>query len=112
MPIYTFKCNDCQNIFEIIASYKEYNNINIKCDKCNSIDTDRAYSEDLQNITGSVIKSDCDLKLGHLANRNRDRMSDDHKQHLYNKHNSYKGSNVDLPNGMSRIPKGPKTKWT
>lgn len=112
MPLYTFQCCSCQHIFEILVSYSEYEKIKPICSKCKSKNIGRLYSQDLQNIVGSVIKSDSDLKLGDLANRNRDRMSDDHKRHLYNKHNSYKNHNAELPSGMSRIKKGPKTKWT
>ena len=41
-------------------------------------------------------------------------MSDDHKQHLYNKHNKYKDPsfNKPLPKGMSRTKRKNKTKWT
>ena len=61
-----------------------------------------------------TIKNDNELKtIGDLANRNRDRMTDDHKTSLEEKHNSYKESEStkELPKGMSRIQK-PKTKYT
>jgi hypothetical protein len=63
----------------------------------------------------SVIKSDSELKtLGDLANRNRDRMSEDQKQSLYEKHNAYKeqGPTQDLPKGMTRMKKTKGVKWT
>jgi hypothetical protein len=93
-------------------SYSEYDHTKPMCSKCNSKKNNRLYGYDLQNMTGSIIKSDCDLKLGDLANRNRDKMSADHKMYLYNKHNSYKYNHQELPQGMSRIKKGPKTEWT
>lgn len=112
MPTYTYFCNSCVEPFEIfstISSYKEKE----KCSKCKSI-CSRFYEEDMLSINGSVKKSDSDLKLGDLANRNRDRMSDDHKQYLHQKHNEYKDPSFkkELPQGMSRAKPGKKTKWT
>jgi len=75
----------------------------------------RSYQDDLANMSGSVIKSDSELKtLGDLANRNRDRMSDDHKAHLYQKHNEYKApvKQKELPKGMTRMKKpSQKFQW-
>lgn len=111
MPVYTFRCIKCNHAFEIFASYSNYGAIKNKCPNCNSKKTERDYSIDLQNMTGTVIKSDGEIKLGDLANRNRDKMSEDHKAHLYKKHNEYKGKDIELPKGMSRIKKGKKNKW-
>lgn len=69
---------------------------------------------DLATQSSSVKKSNSELKtIGDLANRNRDRMSDDQKAALYAKHNDYKEHKEEnrLPAGMSRIKKGPKTIW-
>tara|TARA_B100001778_G_scaffold206947_1_gene171022 strand:+ start:789 stop:1133 length:345 start_codon:yes stop_codon:yes gene_type:complete len=114
MPVYTFECCKCKHLFELFASYSNYNSAKVECPKCQSKKVERSYGIDLQNMTGSVVKSDADMKLGDLANRNRDRMSDDHKQHLYNKHNKYKDPsfNKPLPKGMSRTKRKNKTKWT
>jgi superfamily II RNA helicase len=63
----------------------------------------------------SIRKSDSELKtIGDLANRNRDRMSDDQKQTLTQKHNLYKNKEEkkQLPSGMTRLKKQHKTKWT
>ena len=63
----------------------------------------------------SVRKSDTELKtIGDLANRNRDKMSEDHKNDLYHKHNEYKESGQEdpLPQGMNRLKKQKKVKWT
>jgi len=49
-----------------------------------------------------------------LALRNSERMSEDQKIALYQKHNSYKENKEEsssLPSGMSRIKKPPKTVW-
>jgi hypothetical protein len=70
---------------------------------------------DMLTINGSVKKSDSELKtIGDLANRNRDRMTDDHRTVLDHKHNAYKDNDAikELPKGMSRIKKPKyKTKW-
>lgn len=62
----------------------------------------------------SVKKADNELKtLGDLADRNRDRLSEDEKNHLYKKHNDYKENKTEhsLPKGMNRLKKGKKTIW-
>lgn len=70
----------------------------------------------MATLNTSVKKSDDQLKtLGDLANRNRDKLSEDQKVELYSKHNSYKDEPVSekpLPKGLSRLKKQPKTKWT
>jgi hypothetical protein len=66
-------------------------------------------------MSASVVKADSELKtLGDLANRNRDRMSEDHKQALNTKHNAYRDNSPlpDLPSGMTRMKKTKGTKWT
>jgi hypothetical protein len=70
--------------------------------------------QDVATQSTSVRKSDSELKtIGDLANRNRDRLSDDEKITLHKKHNSYKDqeSHKELPKGMSRIKKTNKVKW-
>ena len=65
-------------------------------------------------LNSSVKKSDSELKtLGDLANRNRDRMSDDHKIALNKNYNDYKqASQKELPTGMTRMKKtSQKTQW-
>ena len=44
------------------------------------------------------------ITLGSLAEKNSDRMSDDHKESLRRKHNEYKENrpNTELPEGMTR----------
>jgi hypothetical protein len=84
------------------------------CDKCGT-DCKRDYLEDLSTLNASVKLGDNELKtIGHLAQRNTDRMSEDQRNELYRKHNSYKEdvSEKQLPKGMSRIKKPPKIKWT
>lgn len=75
--------------------------------------------EDMLSINSSVKKSDSELKtLGDLANRNRDKMSKDHKMALDQKHTQYQDDKLkdeltkELPKGMSRIKKPKnKIKW-
>lgn len=85
------------------------------CSHCESRKTCRSYQDDLVNMGASVIKADSELKtLGDLANRNRDRMSEDQKQALHIKHNAYRDNSPtqDLPTGMQRMKKTKGTKWT
>lgn len=112
MPSYTYVCEKCgtkTEIFTTIQNYKEH----ISC-ACGAT-MGRYYQDDLVNMLGSVIKSDSELKtLGDLANRNRDRMSDDHKAHLHKKHNEYKApaQQKELPKGMTRMKKSSqKFQW-
>lgn len=114
MPTYSFECSSCKCDFELFLYIKDYTD-KPQCPKCKSKKTSRRYIEDLLTLNASVKKSDSELKtLGDLANRNRDRMSDDHKQELFEKHNSYRedAPSQDLPTGMSRMKKKPKIKWT
>lgn len=115
MPTYSYQCEDCHKSFELFFYIKDYV-ANPACIKCGSSQTNREYVKDVATQASSVRKSDSELKtLGDLANRNRDRLSDDHKQELYKKHNDYKEAESDkpLPKGMSRMKKRQgKIKWT
>lgn len=108
MPQYTFSCNSCQRTFEITSSIKNYSP-NQTCPHCSSKDVLRDYLAD--SSTPSIILSDDQIKLGHLAQRNSERFSDDKKAMLKEKNNAYRNSEPagDLPSGMSRIDK-PKSK--
>jgi len=115
MPVYSYICNKCNHRFELFFTYSKYE----ECPQCISCEqkkcTSRLYIEDALTINASVKKSDSELRtIGDLANRNRDKLSDDEKLALYHKHNQYKQSDstTELPTGMSRIKKGVKTKWT
>lgn len=114
MPTYTYYCDDCKKRFECFFYIKDYNP-SPKCLLCKSKKTSRSYIDDITTIASSVKKSDSELKtLGDLANRNRDRLSNDQKNNLFQKHNAYKEteSTKELPKGMSRIKKPKqKIKW-
>jgi putative FmdB family regulatory protein len=114
MPTYSYFCNTCKKDFELFFYIKDYIS-DPECLLCHSKDTHRSYIKDVATQNLSVKKSDSELKtIGDLANRNRDKLSDDHKLALHNKHNDYKDEvpQTKLPSGMSRIKKSKKTKWT
>ena len=92
MPTYSFICESCHKVFEVFLSFKEYDEKNnIACELCGSKKVCRNYVEDALSVGSSVRKADSELKtIGDLANRNRDRMTDDHKAALYEKPNSKK----------------------
>lgn len=112
MPTYSYYCEKCRKVFEIFSSIRNYQEI-VECCKCHK-SCSRHY-DDMLTISGSVKKSDSELKtIGDLANRNRDRMSEDQRVSLTEKHNAYKDNDAikELPKGMSRIKKPKyKTKW-
>ena len=112
MPTYSYICEKCSAKFELFAHFGDYDE-HPKCIECSSKKTNRSYADDL--CITFVKKSDSELKtLGDLANRNRDKMSQDQKIELSQQHNSYKEqhSNKELPTGMSRMNKPKiKNKW-
>lgn len=113
MPTYSFFCESCQQDFELFFHIRDYVE-NPKCSLCNSKKTHRHYIKDVQTQSASVKKSDSELKtVGDLANRNRDRLSEDQKSDLYRKHNDYKEHKEEkpLPSGMTRMKRGAKTVW-
>lgn len=114
MPTYSYSCNKCCNDFELFFYIKDYQE-KPKCIHCGSLSTQRLVAKDAATLNTSVRKSDGELKtIGDLAQRNRDKMSNDQKQHLYEKHNSYKENKIEtkpLPKGMKYIKKPPKPIW-
>lgn len=114
MPTYSYHCQNCSGDFELFFYIKDYIE-KPKCTKCNSNNTHRMYTYDVLTQSASVRKSDSELRtIGDLAQRNSDKLSDDEKHHLYQKHNSYKYDTKemkDLPSGMTRINKPKKNKW-
>jgi hypothetical protein len=68
--------------------------------ECGS-ETDREYSTN--DVLPNVVKGDSQIKLGHLALRNSQRMSVDEKNALYDKHNAYRKNKTDLPEGMKHV---------
>jgi len=113
MPTYSYICNNCTCNFELFSYIKNYIE-HPKCVQCHSDNTNRAYTKDVMTQSASIKKSDSELKtIGDLAKRNSDKMSEDQKISLHQKHNSYRedGPQKELPRGMSRIKKQPKPIW-
>lgn len=113
MPTYSYSCEKCHQNFELFFYIKDYQD-QPPCSTCKSTKTYRLYVNDVKTQSASVRKSDSELKtVGDLANRNRDKLSDDQKEDLYRKHNSYKETPEEkpLPAGMTRMKKGEKTIW-
>jgi putative FmdB family regulatory protein len=114
MPTYSYKCLKCLQDFELFFYIKDYIE-SPTCIHCKNKKTSRNYLKDVSTQNSSVKKSDSELKtIGDLANRNRDRMSQDEKNSLYKKHNDYKENKTEekpLPAGMTRMKKGNKTIW-
>lgn len=113
MPTYSYNCEKCHSDFELFFYIKDYQE-QPKCPSCKSKSTHRLYINDISTQSASVRKSDSELKtIGDLANRNRDRMSDEQKSELHKKHNSYREAPEDkpLPKGMTRMKKGEKIIW-
>ena len=110
MPIYTYICAKCNKKIELITHYSKYQKT-IACNECGA-ECQRSLQDDLGS--GFVKLSDHELKLGHLAQRNSERFSDDYKAELKRKHNEYKEQEPSkpLPKGMSRVQRQPKIKWT
>lgn len=113
MPNYTYSCDFCGHTFELFAYIKDYVS-NPPCLKCKK-KSHRLYCVDVLTQSASVKKSDSELKtIGDLALRNSERMSEDEKISLYQKHNSYKENQEEskpLPTGMSRMKKPQKPMW-
>ena len=113
MPNYSYECSKCKSRFELFFHIKDYVE-KPRCTKCGSGKTNRCYILDVTTQIASVKKSDSELKtLGDLANRNRDKMTEDQKNDLHYKHNEYKytSEETSLPKGMSRPKKHKKIKW-
>jgi putative FmdB family regulatory protein len=114
MPTYSYFCLTCEKDFELFSYISAYQE-NPKCIICKNKNTNRLYGKDVLTQACSIKKSDSELNtLGDLANRNRDKMSDDQKRSLTEKHNLYKNEEAkkELPSGMTRLKKQPKTKWS
>jgi len=112
MPEYTFRCSACTHTFSIITTMVEYNDTQ-KCPVCKHIKSvHRDYVSDLSTINTNVKLGDDDLKLGHLAKRNSERLSNDEKAKITEKNNAYKNeeSTKELPKGMSRMGRTKETR--
>lgn len=116
MPTYSYNCEDCKKDFELFFALKDYNSTPA-CIFCSSVKTHRDYHTDISTMNCSVKKLDNELKtIGDLANRNRDRLSNDEKSAMENNHNKYKDERFKntkkLPKGMTKLKKENKIEWT
>lgn len=112
MPEYTYVCDACGLKTEVFFTIQDYQET-IEC-SC-AAQMRRSYQDDLMGMTNSIVKADSELKtIGDLANRNRDKMSEDHKQALFKKHNAYRENppEMPLPKNTKRIQKTKGIKWT
>jgi len=98
MPIYAYKCNKCNEKFEITCSMQEISMKTMKCHKCKTT----KVSRDFQAESGFSFPEP--KSLGMISAQNSDKMSGDHKRFLTKKHNEYKEG---LPN--IKAPKG--SRW-
>lgn len=113
MPTYSYTCDSCNKDFELFFYIKDYQEQPC-CEFCHKKKTRRLYINDISTQMASVKKSDSELKtIGDLANRNRDKLSNDEKEALHRKHNSYRETPSDkpLPKGMTRMKRGDKIIW-
>ena len=113
MPEYTYYCHFCRENFERFYTLQDYTDT-VKCSVCENV-CSRNYSIDMPTINQSVKLATSEIKtLGHLAQRNTETMSQDQKDDLYRKHNSYKEDATEkpLPKGMNRLKKQNKVQWT
>lgn len=44
MPIYEFRCRDCQKTFEMVQSVAEHEKASARCPHCNGTNVDRVLS--------------------------------------------------------------------
>jgi len=106
MPSYSYKCNNkkCGLEFEEFMTMDEYDRCKILCPRCRT----KATREFLKDLPATSVKlSNDQIKLGHLAQRNSEKLSNDERNHLNYEHNKYKYEEPtkDLPSGMTRTKK-------
>ncbi len=56
MPIYEFKCQKCEEFFELLIMNKENENNEIKCPACKAQSFERIMSSTNFNMSGSLNK--------------------------------------------------------
>ncbi len=53
MPIYGYKCNKCEEEFDVLCGYTEYEQ---RCPECESMDTKRQLSAPSGKVTKGVYE--------------------------------------------------------
>lgn len=92
MPIYVFKCEDCDHELEVEQSIKKPTPNRKKCPVCGKNKLERLlFAPHVYNKPG-----DDNISVGLLADRNTERFSEDQKQA------------IDSKNGVKRKPKNEK----
>lgn len=110
MPQYSFVCcqesGGCGHTFEKYAKISDYEkqilNKRHKCPSCHKIKPVR------RELTPPLYVGDSSPKtVGALADRNTDRMSDDHRESLMREHTKYLDAPFTgkLPEGASLVPR-------
>lgn len=91
MPTYSFLCEtmSCRHSLEVYMSMAEYKPL-IKCPICKKNSLNRDYGADCP--TGSIILTDGNLTIGHLAKRNNERFSEDKKEAIWVANHSHMAS--------------------
>jgi len=118
MPDYTFLCDEdkdgCGHAFEVSMSMSDYNENHV-CPSCKQTDSiRRCLEEDFPTLNSSVVLSDHEIKVGHLAKRNTERLSVDEKAAIHYNNNKYKYEEPtkELPGGMKRMGKPKHREFT
>ena len=86
MPLYEYQCDACNHNFEIVHSI--HDEALLRCPNCDKHKLRRIITGGLY---ASVKKSDNEITVGHLADRNRSRFSNDQKEMLTEKRELNKG---------------------
>jgi putative FmdB family regulatory protein len=82
MPLYDYECSNCKTIFEVRHPMME--EPEMICTEC-WLGTLQKVILTAPAFTIKLSRSDI-KKVGHLASRNKERMSNDEKEHLDRKH--------------------------
>lgn len=103
MPNYGFQCyledGGCDHIFEIKCSMEEISNKSPKCPNCHKKKSVFRLFNDVYVYDGTP------KTVGSLAERNCDKMSDDQRHAIANKHKTVKPKfSPKLPEGASLLP--------
>ena len=97
MPTYSFSCQKCKNLFEVVMSMANYTSEQ-SCPSCKSNKVLRDYQSD--QVRGFVTTQ----TVGSLAEKNTSKLSSDKLYNLQQKHTEYRRQpKPELPKGMKRI---------
>lgn len=110
MPEYSYSCDPqlggCGYFFTVFQKLSKYRQLK-KCPECKKHKLVRDYAED---SVYTATSSD-GATIGHLADKNSARMSNDEKAALTKKHNKYREDKGSLPIKGKRMKKSDKKPW-